>query len=100
MVLLPVAGFLRYTLGLDDAGASYTLENDPIRDKLVEVGQKTKLGDSASVSALKELIADAAVMGKDLYGYGSTGHRLEAFTAKMLAGAGAVRETIREFLGR
>ena len=100
VVLLPVAGFLRYTLGLDDAGEGYSLENDPIRERLVELGQKAKLGDSSSVSALVELIADAAVMGKDLYGYGGTGKRLEAFTAKMLAGTGAVREVLRGFLGR
>lgn len=100
VVLLPVAGFLRYTLGVDDAGQAYNLENDPIRDKLVEVGQKAKLGDPASVSALAELIADANVMGENLYAYGQAGQRLERFAAKMLAGTGAVRKTLREFLGR
>ena len=100
VVLLPVAGFLRYTLGLDDAGEGYKLENDPIRDRLVALGQKAKLGDSSSVAELRELIADASVMGKDLYGFGGTGQRLEAFTAKMLAGNGAVRKVLRDWLGR
>lgn len=100
IVLLPVAGFLRYTLALDDAGEAYNLENDPIKDKLMEVGQKAKLGDTASVAALAELIARADVMGKDLYAYGGTGKRLEALTAKMLAGTGAVRKTVKAALAK
>jgi fructuronate reductase len=98
VVLLPVAGFLRYTLGVDDQGNAYELENDPIREKLVEVGQKAELGNPDSVSALTELIGQADVMGKDLYDYGQTGERLETFTRKMLASKGAVRETVQEFL--
>ena len=98
VVLLPVAGFLRYALGVDDAGESYDLADDPIRDKLVELGQKAKLGEPGSVSALRELIARADIMGKDLYQYGSSGKRLEAFAAKMLGGTGAVRQALQEFL--
>lgn len=100
VVLLPVAGFLRYTLGISDTGQAYTLEQDPIRDKLVEVGGKAHLSEPASAKAFSELIANAAVMGKNLYEYGETGKRLEAFAAKMLAGTGAVRKTLREFLGK
>lgn len=98
IVLLPVAGFLRYCLGEDDARVSYELADDPIKTRLASVGQAARLGDPASASAFKELVASPDVMGKDLYGYGTAGKRLESLARSMLAGAGAVRTTIKAAL--
>lgn len=98
VILLAVAGFLRYTMGIDDKGETYQLEDDPRKDALIACGQKAKLGDSAGVAAFQSLIADSGIMGKDLYQHGNTGKALEAITAKLLAGKGAVAETIKEFI--
>lgn len=100
IVLLPVAGFLRYTLGVDDAGKPYTLADDPIRDTLVACGQKAQLGDPVSVTALETLIANAGIMGKNLFEHGATGKRLSAMTAGMLQGTNAVRQTLLKYRSR
>jgi fructuronate reductase len=98
VILLPVAGFIRYTMAVDDKAEVFNLEDDPRKELLVNCGAKAKLGDAASVSAFKELIAHKDVMGHDLYQHGQTGAELETLTGAMLAGPGAVRKTIREFL--
>lgn len=97
-VLLPVAGFLRYTLGIDDQGEKYSLEDDPRKELLVSCGQAAKLGQADSVSAFKELIVLPDVMGKNLYAYGTTGERLEKMVGKMLSHPGAVREILQELI--
>ncbi|HBK68852.1 MAG TPA: hypothetical protein DEB05_13360 [Firmicutes bacterium] len=98
VVLLPVAGFLRYTLGLDDRGEKYSLEDDPRKELLEKCGQKAKIGGSASI--FRELIASQEIMGKDLFTYGSTGERLEKMVTKMLSRQGAVREILREYTSK
>jgi fructuronate reductase len=98
LILLPVAGFLRYTMGVDDKGVKYDLEGDPIKDLLVKCGSAAKLGDASSVSAFKELISNSAVMGKDLYSHGDTGKTLEGYTSKMLGGNGAVEKLLKELV--
>jgi fructuronate reductase len=97
-VLLPVAGFLRYTLGLDDQGEKYSLEDDPRKDLLVSCGQAAKLGQAESAAVFKELIALPDVMGKNLYTYGTTGERLEKMAGRMLSGPGAVRALLAEMV--
>jgi fructuronate reductase len=98
LLLLPVAGFIRYTLGIDDQGVQYALEDDPLKDLLVACGSKAKLGDSSSVSAFKQMIAHKDIMGKDLYQHGNTGAVLENMVAKMLAGSGSVVKTLTEYV--
>ena len=98
VVLLPVAGFLRYTLGIDDAGGRYDLENDPLKDLLLQCGGAAKLGEPESVAAFKSCIEHADMMGTDLYGQGDAGKRLEKMTAAMLAQPGAVRATMQRIL--
>ncbi|MBN1875495.1 MAG: hypothetical protein JXA33_14800 [Anaerolineae bacterium] len=97
IVLLPVAGFLRYTLGVDDTGASYDLAADPIRDTLVACGQNAQLGTTASAVAFEALVSQVGVMGKNLFHHGDTGQRLLAMTGKMLQGFNAVRQTVQKY---
>jgi mannitol-1-phosphate/altronate dehydrogenase len=98
VLLLPVAGFLRYTLGVDDHGVAFALEDDPIKAKLVASGAAATLGDPTSAAAFKDLIADPDVMGRDLYAHGNTGNTLQRLVGKMLKGPGAVRAAISEAL--
>ena len=100
IVLLPVAGFLRYCMGVDDQGETYDLEGDPIRERLIAAGRKAVFGDPASVSAFRELIGEKDVMGRNLFQYGNTGKRLLETTARMLNGPGAVRKTMKDFFHR
>jgi fructuronate reductase len=96
-ILLPVAGFLRYTMAVDDAGVSFDMEGDPIKETLVNCGKAAKLGAPASVAAFASLISNASVMGKDLYTHGTTGTELQELVGKMLGGTGAVRKLVAEF---
>lgn len=94
VLLLPVAGFLRYTLALDDQGVGYGLEDDPIKATLAKCGATAKLGDPNSAAVFQELIANKDVMGENLYSLGSVGKDLENLVGKMLAGVGAVRAAL------
>ena len=98
LVLLPVAGFLRYTLGIDDQGETYALEDDPIKGVLASCGGRAKLGDPESVSALAELITRKDLMGKDLFAQGDTGKRLQDLVGRMLTSPGSVRRTLQAHL--
>jgi fructuronate reductase len=98
LVLLPVAGFLRYTLGVDDQGKRYDLEGDPIKDVLMACGQKASLGDPKSASVFAGLISRPDVMGKDRFASGDAGRRIQDMAGRMLAGPGAARHTLQEFL--
>jgi fructuronate reductase len=100
IVLLPVAGFLRYCLAVDDGESRYDLADDPIKGRLAAAGQAAKLGAPKSAGAFRELIASPDLMGKDLYTVGSAGKRLESLAGAMLAGKGAVRAAVREALRR
>jgi fructuronate reductase len=97
VLLLPVAGFLRYCLGTDDEGTTYELADDPIRDELVACAREARWGDPSSSLAFRPLIADPRVMGIDLYQAGRAGRTLEELVGRMLEGRGAVR---RLLLGR
>lgn len=98
LVLLPVAGFLRYTLGVDDEGNEYELEGDPIKETLISCGAKAKLGSPESASVFRELIARPDIMGKDLFCYGESGNTLQQMVGSMLAGTGGVRKTLEKYL--
>ncbi|MBD3421874.1 MAG: hypothetical protein GF398_17320 [Chitinivibrionales bacterium] len=98
LVLVPVAGFLRYTCGVDDAGDTFELEDDPIKDKLEACGGEAAIGKPSSAAALKILIGDPSIMGKDLYERGSTGTDLANLVTDMLQGKGAVRRTVQTAL--
>ncbi len=98
LVMLPVAGFLRYTLGIDDQGAAYTLEDDPMKDTLAKAGSAATLGEPGSAIAFEKLIAHSGVMGSNLYETHDWGDRMQGMVAKMLVGPGSVRNTIQEYL--
>jgi fructuronate reductase len=97
-VLLPVAGFIRYTMGIDDNGNQFNLEGDPLKELLTACGSRAKHGDVSTVNAFKSLISHKDIMGKDLYSHGDTGTTLESLIAKMLAGKGAVEKTLKEIV--
>ena len=93
VILLPVAGCLRYCTGIDDLGAEYKLEDDPLRDTLVACGEAAKAGKPA-VEAFKPLLESPAVFGRNLFEEKAVLDEICALTDSMLKGDGAVRKTI------
>jgi fructuronate reductase len=99
LVLLPVAGFFRYTLGIDDKGQQYSLEDDPLKEQLESCGALASIGTPSSAEAFKPLIARKEVMGKDVYNGDTTGETVQNMIGQMLEGTDAVRKTLQQYLG-
>ena len=100
LALLPVAGFLRYTMGIDDQIQTYNLEDDPNKELLLACAAKAKIGDPSTAVAFSEIIGNKSIMGQDLYTLGETGATMQAMVGKMLAGPGAVRKTLHDYLNK
>ncbi|MGI6337539.1 MAG: hypothetical protein ACOXZM_10985 [Eubacteriales bacterium] len=93
VILKPAAGFLRYTAGVDDCGVEYQLEDDPIRDLLLECGAKAKAGADVK-EAFRPLLSDAHIFGRDLFTEPETLDEVCRLTAAMFEGNGSVRKTV------
>lgn len=94
---LVFAGWLRYLLAVNDSGDAFTPSSDP----LLEYGQNEvkgiTLGYSGSLDQLKGILSNEKIFGVNLYDYGLADLTLNYFK-KMIAGSGAVRKTLHEFL--
>lgn len=99
-VLLPVAGFLRYTLGIDDQGVTYQLEDDPHKELLISCAAKANMNEPESASAFRDIISYQAIMGQNLYQNNETGTTMENMLRNMLSGPGSVRKTLTSFLAQ
>ncbi|MCD8141415.1 MAG: mannitol dehydrogenase family protein [Planctomycetaceae bacterium] len=92
------AAWLRYLLGVDDAGESFERSPDPMLAQLDSHLAGLRLGDAGPFHAtLRPILSDAAIFGVDLYAVG-LGERVEGYFTEMMAGAGAVRTTLRRYL--
>ncbi len=93
-----IAGWLRYLLAVDDEGKPYTLAPDPMKEELreqmagIEVGNPDSVGDR-----LKPILHNANIWGLDLYEAG-IGDKIEEIFRAQLAGPGAVRGTLKQYL--
>ena len=115
---LVYAGWIRYLTGIDDNGADYTVSPDPrlaelepilspIRELLAErIRQEIPSNPPGAVLGEQELKAlseqiSPLLSREDIFGYDVTKTPLFARTvkslARMLAGAGAVRQELREY---
>lgn len=95
-LLLPIAGWLRYLIGLDDRGRKMELSADPMLPKLQECIQGIQFGRRESVGdKLRPILTNKGIMGIDLYEIG-VGDKIEEYFKKMIAGVGAVRKTLKE----
>ncbi len=96
---LAIAGWLRYLMGVDDNGKSIELSDDPQKADLQSYLGKIKFGDPDSVKDnLRPILSNASLFGVNLYEV-SLGLLVETMFAKEIAGPGAVRRTLVEYLG-
>ncbi len=95
---LAIAGWLRYLLAVDDEGQPMTCSPDPMLDTLraqlagVEFGRP----DSAA-GKLAPILSNVSLFGTDLTAAG-LGEKIEELFGRMLAGPGAVRQTLKSCL--
>lgn len=96
---LAIAGWMRYLLGVDDQGKPMACSADPMLETLqgqlagVELGKPESLGDK-----LEPILANPVLFGSDLVALG-LGEKITGFVREMLAGPGAVRQTLKKYLG-
>ena len=95
---LTLAGWLRYLLGKDDTGADMPVSPDPLLNELQADLAGIALGDPDSAEGrLNGLLSDSKLFGVSLKDAGLDGKVTEFFKA-MLAGPGAVRNTIQHII--
>ena len=96
---LAIAGWLRYLLGVDDEGQPMEISADPMKEALcaqlagIEVG-KPQLYQGQ----LRPILSNKVIFGSDLCEI-SLADRIEQMFTEELAGAGAVRATLKRYLG-
>lgn len=95
---LAIAGWMRYLLAVDDKGEPMEVSGDPLKEKLQNALAGIVPGRPETYTGqLKNILSDSAVFGLDLTAAGLSG-RIETMFIQELAGAGAVRETLKNWL--
>jgi len=95
---LGIAGWLRYMLGVDDAGKKYELAPDPMAPEIQEAFQDIVIGDPSSLKdQLKPILSNEKVFFTDLYSAG-IGKKIEDMFREMIAGPGAVKATVHKYM--
>ena len=97
LIPLVEAGWCRYLLGIDDAGNAFELSPDPLLADVQPYLQNVKLGEVRDFHAdLKPILSDEKIFGVNLYQVG-LGETVEKYFAELVAGPGAVRETLQKY---
>ena len=95
---LVFAGWLRYLMAVDDAGAEFTLGPDPLLKEVCPYVADIKLGQEADVeTALKPVLSNSKIFGIDLYEAGLA-DLVCGYFREMTAGVGAVRRTLEKYV--
>jgi fructuronate reductase len=97
LIPLVLAGWCRYLMGIDDNGDKMVLSPDPLMEEVMPYVAEISLGEEGSfTSQLKPILSNAAIFGVNLYEAG-LGEIVENYFAELVAGKGAVRETLKKY---
>lgn len=98
LIPLVIAGWCRYLMGVDDEGEKMDLSPDPLLDDLLPHVENISLGDKGPFhEELKPILSNANIFGIDLYEAG-LGEKIEGYFEELVAGKGAVRETLKKYV--
>lgn len=93
-----IAAWCRYLLGVDDNGATFVPSADPLLAELQEILAGVTLGNPDSGNGkLQSILSNTRIFGMDLYADG-LGKQIETYFSAMLAGKGAVRDTLHNLI--
>lgn len=101
LVLIPLvfAGWLRYLMGVNDAGEEFELSPDPLIATVRPYVEGFRLGQAADVkAALLPVLKNSQIFGVDLEEVGLA-DRVCGYFEEMIAGKGAVRATLEKYVG-
>jgi fructuronate reductase len=98
MILLTLAGWCRYLMGVDDSGNSFDRSPDPMLNKLTVMLSSVKLGQKGPFhEVLRPILSNKEIFGVNLYEAG-LGNTVEADFAELVSSRGAVRATLKKHL--
>ncbi len=96
---LVLAGWCRYLMGIDDSGNEMPLSPDPMLETLRPYLEGIELGSDINVSErLKPVLSNSQLFAVNLYEVG-LGEKVEGYFREMIAGVGAVRATLKKYIG-
>jgi fructuronate reductase len=99
LIPLVLAAWLRYLMGLDDRGASFTVSPDPLYDTLYPAVSGIRLGRKGPFHReLEPVLSNSAIFAVNLYEVG-LGERVEACFEELVAGPGADRAVLSRYVG-
>ncbi|HHT49554.1 MAG TPA: mannitol dehydrogenase family protein [Firmicutes bacterium] len=95
---LVIAGWCRYLLGVDDKLITLNLSSDPMLPELRKALAGIKVGIPQSYQGqLRPILANPVLFGVDLWEVG-LGKKIEGLFLELIAGKGAVRQTLVKYL--
>lgn len=95
---LAIAGWLRYLMGRYDTGEPMEISPDPTAAGVQEALKTVEFGNPASYTGqLKPVLSNKTLFAVDLCAAGLA-KRIETMFCEMIAGKGAVRETLKKYL--
>ena len=96
---LAIAGWLRYLLAVDDTGAPMACSPDPMLETLQAQLSGVRVGEPDSADGkLDAILSNTVIFGSDLMALG-LGGRICGLFRELIAGPGAVRITLKKYLG-
>lgn len=96
MIPLVFAGWLRYLMGIDDSGKSFSLSPDPLLDAITPYVSDIKLGDTITAEKLAPVLENIKIFGVNLFETGMADQVVSYFN-ELIAGVGAVRKTLQKY---
>ena len=99
LIPLVFAGWLRYLMAIDDAGNAFTLSPDPLLETVCPVVANVKLGEPVDAKAvLNDILGNEKIFGVNLHEVGLA-DAIVAYFEELVAGVGAVRNTLIKYVG-
>ncbi|MDR0472204.1 MAG: mannitol dehydrogenase family protein [Treponema sp.] len=98
LIPLVLAAWVRYLMGIDDEGKTFTVSPDPLYSSLTPLLKEIKLGDKGPFrEILKPILSNERIFAVDLYEAG-LGERVERYFEELLAGPGAAARVLKKYL--
>jgi fructuronate reductase len=99
LIPLVLAAWIRYLMGIDDAGKPFAVGPDPLYDGLAPLLAGIGLGQKGPFHAtLEPILSNNAIFGLNLYEAG-LGNKVESYFEELTAGPGAVAATLKKYTG-
>lgn len=97
---LVLAAWIRYLMGVDDAGKAFALSPDPLLDSLVPAVSRLSLGkEEGAGETAAPILENQAIFGVDLKKAGLQAKVIE-YLKEMLRGPGAVDQTLKKVVSQ